>query len=731
MRLFIAEKPELARAIADGLSGEIVKEKTHITKGDNIITWAFGHILELAKPETYSEKYEKWNLQDLPLNLPYPFKRIPKESSKTQLNAIVKLINDKRITELIHCGDADEEGQILIDEILEYAKTNKPVLRCLINDITPKAIQKSLQKMQNNSTFKALSESGFARSEADFIVGMNLTRLYTCLNYKNGGNGLVSIGRVQTPILGLIVYRELENKNHKSLEYFAISANFKLHTRQNTSFINAPLKLDKEVRITEPNEVNKIKESCLNQKADFSLTKENKKEYPPLPYNLLELQAECSKLYGLSPDKTLEITQNLREKHKAISYNRSDCQYLPENLYSEAPFILNCLKENFKEIEIGQSSVDLSIKSKAFDDSKLSAHYGIVPLQSKINLTALNELERNIYTLISKRFLMQFYAPCEYESYQFTFTIKDYVFQTSKRINTSLGFKEYFTNQNDKEAGEKDESFNPFLECKEALCESVESSKEKTKPRPLYTMTTLLKDLNQVSKYVSDERIKKLLLEKDKDKKGESGGIGTPATRSNHIKTLIEREYISVSNDKKQNIRATPKGMNLISVLNPLLSKPDMTALWFEKQKEIQNLTLSRKDFLQEIREFVKNIINENKESSMSVNQNNKEQIKCPKCKEGNLREIEGKFGKFFSCSRYKEGCDFKAKSINGKPDLNPKQEQTTTTYDCPLCQKGKLIRKESKNKKGTFWYGCSEWKNGCSFTCFEKDKKPNLELKG
>ena len=175
MRLFIAEKPELARAIADGLSGEIVKEKTHIIKGDNIITWAFGHILELAKPETYNEKYEKWNLQDLPLNLPYPFKRIPKESSKAQLNAIVKLINDKRITELIHCGDADEEGQILIDEILEYAKTNKPVLRCLINDITPKAIQKSLKEMKDNSTFKALSESGFARNEADFIVGINLT----------------------------------------------------------------------------------------------------------------------------------------------------------------------------------------------------------------------------------------------------------------------------------------------------------------------------------------------------------------------------------------------------------------------------------------------------------------------------------------------------------------------------------------------------------------------------
>lgn len=717
MQLFIAEKPELARAIAEGLEGEIrARERTHIIKGNAIITHAFGHILELAKPVFYNKAYEKWNLNDLPLKLMRPLKRIPKEEAKAQLGVIVNFINDNRVKEIIHCGDADEEGQILIDEILYFAKNTKPVMRCLINDLTPKAIANAIHTTKPNSEFKALSESGFARNEADFLVGLNFTRLYTCLNEKNGGSGMVSVGRVQTPILGLIVHRELAFKNHKALEYYALSGNFKL---ENT-LINAPLKLEKDEKITEKDKALQIQQFCENKEFKANITKENKKEYPPLPYNLLELQAMASKLYGFSPDKTLKLTQNLRETHKAISYNRSDCQYLPESLHEEAPALIETLKANFIE-DIGQNNANATIKSKAFDDSKLSAHYGIVPLQTKLDINGLSADELKIYTLISKRFLMQFYPPCEYENFHFSFSFENFVFQTSKRKDIYLGFKEYFENTNE----DKKEDFNPLLSLNFALCQSIECSKEQTKPKPLYTMTTLLKDLNQVSKYVEDEKIKKLLLEKDKDKKGESGGIGTPATRSNHIKTLIDREYIEVSKDKAQKIKATAKGIALIENLPDLLTKPDMTALWFEKQKAIQNNELSKEDFLKELDNFILQIINENKTSSMSVNEKNENLIPCPQCKEGKLREIEGKFGKFFSCSNYTKGCDFKAKSKNAKPDLSPKKEPLKSQYKCPDCKEGFLIRRESKNKKGSFWYGCSEFQKGCKFICYEKESKP------
>lgn len=722
MTLFIAEKPELARAIAEGLSGELrAKERSHIIKGENIITHAFGHILELAQPESYNKVYEKWNLNDLPLNLPRPFKRVAKKEAKAQLNIILDFIKDARIKEIMHCGDADEEGQILIDEILHYAKNTKPVYRVLINDLTPKAIAKAVSEKKPNEDFKFLSESGFARSEADFLTGINLTRLYTLLSQKNGNSGVLSVGRVQTPILGLIVHRELDFKNHKAKDYFNISASFLL----NESIITAPLKLDKDEIITDEERAKELKTLCENKEFKLNITKELKKEQPPLPFNLLELQALASKLYALSPDKTLKITQSLRENHKAISYNRSDCQYLPESLHEQASLIIETLKENFKE-DIGQNNANTNIKSKAFDDSKLSAHYAIVPLQTRLDLSKLSNDELRLYTLISQRFLMQFYPPCEYESFTFNFNLNDLEFETTKRKDIKLGFKEEFKESKENEKEEK-LNYNDFLSLTQVFCKSLEYKKEQTKPLPLYTMTTLLKDLNKVSKYVKDERIKKLLIEKDKDKKGESGGIGTPATRSTHIKTLIDRAYIEVSKDKAQKIKATPKGISLIENLHPLLTQPDMTALWYEKQKEIQKGNLSREEFLKEIDAFILSLINENKGKTMDIN-NDKEQIACPKCNEGKLREIDGKYGKFFSCSRYKEGCDFKAKSINGKPDLNPKETQKSE-FQCPKCQKGFLIRRESKNKAGSFWYGCSEFKNDCKFICYEKDGKPDIKV--
>lgn len=725
MRLFIAEKPELGRAIAEAINGKFENKNGYIIKGDCIITWAFGHILALAEPENYNKSFKQWNLSSLPLNLPYPFKRIPLSKSKEQLKNIINLINKNEIDEIIHCGDADEEGQILIDEILEYSKTKKPILRCLINDITPKAIQKAIDSMQKNNNFKGLSESGFARSEADYIVGLNLTRFYTCLNQKNGGKGVVSVGRVQTPILALIVNRELEFKNFKSLEYFAISGEFNCGGKN----IIAQLKLNEENKITDKDIAIKIQKNLENQHFNFNIQSQDKIQYPPLPFNLLNLQAESSRLYGFSAKKTLDITQILREKYKAITYNRSDCEYLPMNLFSESALIIEALKSNFKE-DIGQNNADSSIKSICFDDSKISAHYAIIPTQNKFDIDKLNNDERLIYNLIAKRFLMQFYAPCKYKSYVLNFKKDEFEFSRNIRIDIDLGFKQFFKELND----ENEIEFNlEFLESLKNIdnsnCIKINLNPTKTKPRPLYTMTTLLKDLNQVGKYVKDEKIKKLLLQKDKDKKGEKGGIGTPATRSAHIETLIAREYISVSKDKKQNIKVNEKGFKLIENLPQILSGVDMTALWFEQQLEIQKGSLSRQEFLNGINDFVKNLINENKEKKMSVN-NNGENIECPKCKNGNLKEINGKYGKFFSCSNYQNGCDFKAKSVNGKPDLNPKEAPTITEYKCPKCN-GNLIKKESISKKTNkpyIWYGCSEWKNGCKFSCFEKDGKPNLE---
>lgn len=653
MRLFIAEKPDLARAIAEGLNGayntNLPKNCGYMQRGDDYITWAFGHIMELLEPHEYDEKWKSWNLETLPIFITQ-FKHKPIKDKENQLKIILKLIKDDKVKQIVHCGDADDEGQILIDEILLYSQTQKPILRCLINDITPNAVRKEIAAMRPNSEFKNMSEKGFARSFADWIVGLNLTRAYTVVNRNKGGDGVITIGRVQTPILGLIVNRDLENDEFKSVDYFTLNAEFEL----NNAKINAALKTDE--KILDLNEAEKIKDLCQNKNATLNLSSQNKKEFPPLPYNLLILQTEASKIYGYSPKKTLEITQNLREKHKAISYNRSDCQYLPESLYNEAGNIIASLKSNFSE-DIGQKGVNLSIKSKAFDDSKLSAHYGIVPTNTKLNLANLSDEERLIYTLICKRFLMQFYEPREFISYSLTFKCDKYDFCTNFGKTTKAGFAGIFKGvDSDESEAEAEFDIKALKDGDLAKINGVEIKKLQTKPRPRYTMTTLLKDLNQVAKYVKDEKIKKLLLEKDKDKKGESGGIGTPATRSEMIEKLIKQGYIEVSNDKKQNIKSTPKGKALIKAVSPLLSQPDMTALWFEYQKAIEKGEVSKEDFIKSVYNSVNLEIEKVKSGNFSINTSPK--IKCPKC-DGFLIKRKGQKGFFYGCSNFKQGCKF------------------------------------------------------------------------
>ncbi|EDP7224530.1 DNA topoisomerase III [Campylobacter jejuni] len=727
MRLFIAEKPELGRAIAEGLDGNYKSGEGYIQKGDNIVTWAFGHILELAKPEEYDEKYKLWKLEDLPLPIK-EFKYLPKKESKKQLKIICDLIHSDKITSIVNCGDADDEGQILVDEIVQYSKTSKPVFRVLINDLTPKAVKEEIAKIKPNADFKGMSERGFARSQADWIVGINLTRAYTIMARKNGYEGVLSVGRVQTPILALIVNRDKEFENFKSIDYFSLLGDFNI----NNNTIKARLKT--EDKILDENLAKEIKKSCENQNAKINLKIENKKEYPPLPYNLLVLQAECAKLFGFSPDKTLEITQNLREKHKAITYNRSDCQYLPETMFEQAPNILNIIKENLNsndEIQALIASSDLTIKSKAFNDANISAHYGIIPTQNKIS-SQLTQDELVVYNLIAKRFIIQFFHPREYQTSTINLEVNQRIFTATQNKTTKSGFRSLWQNVDSEEEQENNENdINDLSILKNgdiAKCSLIQIEKKQTKPRPYYTMTTLLKDLNSVAKYVSDERIKKLLMEKDKDKKGESGGIGTPATRSNHIKTLIEREYIEVSKDKKQIIKSTKKGRDLIKLSPKSLITPDMTALWFEQQKMIEISELRREQFLEEItKEVISEIqrIDKNQEFKILDNEN-KPKIQCPQCNKGFLTKRKGKYGNFWGCSEYMEGCKAIYPDNKGTPNFETKQASNDTTHKCPQCNKGFLQRIKSKNGN-SWWWGCSEFKQGCKAMYYDDNGKPKI----
>jgi DNA topoisomerase III len=720
MRLFIAEKPELAKAITTGLSGTVQREDGYFKVGNDLVTWAYGHILGLAEPEDYDDKYKSWKVEDLPFNIDInSFKYIPKDSSKKQLNLIIDLISSKDIKTIVNAGDNDEEGQVLIDEILIYANNNKPVQRVLISDLTEKGVKKALQEIKSNDDFKGLSDSGFARSQADWLVGLNLTRAYTTLAQAQGYQGVLSVGRVQTPILGLVVARDKENESHQSSFYYTVKGNF---NSNNINFI-ANLKVDE--RITNEDEANNILNICKGKDGVIlKAINEPKRTNPPLPYNLLDLQAECSKKYSYKPDKTLEITQSLREKHKLITYNRSDCSYLPENLFSEAPATLESIKANLLDFEDFIDQANSSIKSLAWNDENVTAHHGIIPTAQKVNIKDLSKDELNVYTLIVRKFVAQFYEPKEYIHTQIEVDINNNIFTTSSKRTTKQGFEVLFKGEIEDDESEELGNNSNLLENittnAKANCNNINISKEKTKPKPYYTMATLLKDLTSVAKYIKDPEIKKLLVEKDKDKKGENGGIGTPATRSNHLKTLFDRGYII---EDGKSIKSTETGKKIIELSPDSLQSPDMTALWFEQQKDIQNGNLTKEQFLNNVNEYIKKEIESlkegNKFDSIASDEN---AIKCPNCEAGNLKRIKNKDNKFFwGCSNYQGGCKTAFPDDKGKPlILKP------SGHKCPDCKDGDLIkRKTVKDKKTSYWWGCSNYSKGCKYTTFDEKGKP------
>lgn len=723
MRLFIAEKPELARAIASGIDSKFKKNLDHIVVNNgDIITWSFGHILELCEPHEYNEKYQNWDLNYLPFEI-NKFKYKPIEKAKSQLNAIIKLINDSKVTEIIHCGDYDEEGQILIDEIINYSKTNKPVKRMLLQDITEAGIKKSLNDLRPNLDFKGISDSGFARSQADWLVGLNLTRAYTIKARQFGVNlKVLSVGRVQTPILGLIVNRDKEHESHQTSYYYNITANI------DTQGLNIPMryKLNKDEKITDESIANNIKANTQNKNGLVTkATHESKKEFAPLPYSLLLLQAECSKKFGYKPDEVLKITQSLRENHKAISYNRSDCQYLNENTFQECPSILKAISNN---LNLDISKCDTTIKHLAFNDEFVTAHTGIIPLANQ-SVKNLSKDELNVYTLICKRFVALFYPPMEYIATNLEVSVDEHKFISSAKKILKFGYKEIYNESDDEESDDEiKQDLTSIKENETALINEVKISKEQTKPKPYYTMATLLKDLTSVSKYVKDEKIKKLLQEKDKGKKGENGGIGTPATRSEHIANLFKRGYII---EKGKNIISSEFGRQLYEVAPKILTSVDLTALWFEEQKEISTKAKSKDEFLLGVKQVINDEINRLKQGNFKMNLSNQETYQCPKC-QSNLRRLESKNkkGKFYwGCANW-QNCDIGfINDDNGKPNFNNSSKEIDQTYKCLKCQNGFLKKKKGISKVGKeyFWWGCSEWKNGCDFKCFDDNGKPKI----
>lgn len=659
MILVIAEKPVLGKAIADALPGTAVMKNGCIYKDDYIVTWVFGHMLSLKEPEDYDIGYKSWNINSLPIFFKDWQVKIGKDGnlnkgqiSKSQrVNQIGSLL--KQADEVIHAGDPDDEGQLLIDELLRWFNYKGIVKRLDTANTTLAAMKKALSHMTDNKPHEPYGWSAYARSVADLMVGINMSRLFSCKNQT-----LLTIGRVQTPTLGLVVNRDLAIEGHHKQKYYTIGCdiNFNNDTVQ-ADFI--PAKTDSNLVDGHILSKDYAEQICNRLKGqvlkNINITKKIVYEAPPLPFNLVKLQTYCSGKFGYSPQQVLDITQSLRENHKAITYNRSDCQYLSEEHYKEAPVTMKAVIMN---IRYKPKSLDMNLKSKCFDSSKISAHFAIIPTNQKVNLDKLSEAEKNVYLAICKYYIAQFMPKAKKEQTNLSIELGNG--EAIKAVSTVIieqGYRSIFNE------AEKDKASN-LSKIPEGIYSGkitdTDIAEKETKPPSRYTKASLNEDMTCISKYVKDPKIKQLLLSKDEGKEGERGSIGTSATRSGIIESLVKRGFLREDGKK---VISTALGRELYRILPDEIKKADMTAEWWAIQEEIQNGTANYNKLIDSVYDTIKHIVAnvDNypvvNSSIIAIKKKGGAVIgKCPRCG-GDI--VETKTG--FCCSNWKEptNCKF------------------------------------------------------------------------
>lgn len=626
MILYIAEKPSLGRAIADGLSalnglprarkGEGCLE---LANGD-VVSWCIGHLLEQAEPDAYDPAYKAWKHETLPI-IPQQWKLQPKPKTRKQFTVLKKLI--KKADQLVHAGDPDREGQLLVDEVINYAGVSEAkrssVQRCLISDLNTPAVQQALRQMRPNREFMALSVSALARSRADWLYGINMTRAYTLQGKTVGYQGVLSVGRVQTPLLGLVVRRDLEIEAFQPHPYFDVWATCQTNNQQSNELQTFKAKwlpsehcqdyLDEQGRNLSRPLAENVVGRIVGQPAEVTCYKvANKKQAPPLPHSLSSLQIDASKAFGMSAQQVLDICQALYERHKVVTYPRSDSRYLPVEHHRQAPDVMQAVTDNLQSVDmqgLGQAleSSHFSQKSKAWNDAKVDAHHAIIPTQARSKSLNANELK--VYQLICRNYLAQFLSHYQFEDAKAEITIAGGLFVAKAKKPLEMGWKVLFPTGKKGSSPDEDEDgdqFNhsglPALKKGQILaCIDADIVDKQTTPPKPFTDATLLAAMTGISRFVSDPALKQVLKETD--------GLGTEATRAGIMELLFKRGFLT---RQGKSIRATPAGNGFIQALPESATLPDMTARWesqltaiSERQARYDDLMLPLQQELQQL----------------------------------------------------------------------------------------------------------------------------------
>ena len=581
MKLYIAEKPSLGRAIAEVLPKPHKKGDGFITVGNgDCVSWCIGHLLEQAEPDAYDAKFKQWQLEHLPI-VPEKWQLKAKPNSRKQLAVLRHLVKDA--DELVHAGDPDREGQLLVDQVIDYlgvkGAKRASIQRCLINDLNPVAVTRALSQLRDNREFIPLSTSALARSRADWLYGINMTRAFTLQGRKVGYQGVLSVGRVQTPLLGLVVNRDVEIEHFVSKPFFQVVANLltkggeRFKARWQPSEECLPWQ-DEEGRVLSRGLVDNVAARITHQPATVTSRSSKKRlQAPPLPYSLSSLQIDGAKRFGMSAKAVLDTCQGLYERHKLLTYPRSDSRYLPMEHLQERGAVLDAIKNNCSALSSAVSKADTSLVSKAWNDKKVEAHHAIIPTARRMDASKLTKAERDIYGLAARQYLIQFYPPHESQESQIELMIAGGIFVAKASESLNPGWKQLFPNRGAVKSPQQEAALNNHLPTvkKGDVCSSEVGeiiAKETSPPKP-FDDASLLAAMTGIARYVKDPEIRRVLKETD--------GLGTEATRASIIELLFTRGFLQRQGKR---IRSTAAGKGLITSLPAMATTPDMTAQW-------------------------------------------------------------------------------------------------------------------------------------------------------
>lgn len=750
MKVCIAEKPSVAKEIANLLGANIRKDGYYEGNGYQV-TWTFGHFCTLNTPDDYQQSWKKWSLQNLPM-LPAKFdtKVIKDKGVQKQFNTIKNLFDKAEL--VINCGDAGQEGELIQRWVIKHTGYNGKIKRLWISSLTEEAIKEGFKKLDDSDRYDNLYYAGSSRAIGDWLLGMNATRLYT-LKY-GGYKQVLSIGRVQTPTLAMLVGRSKEIDNFKPTPYW------ELQTIYRDAIFNC-----EEGRFEKKEDGEKLLEQIKGKPITIlSIKKKKGKEQPPRLFDLTGLQVHCNKKFGYTADKTLKTIQKLYDT-KLVTYPRVDTTYLPEDLYSKIPDTIKKL-QGYEKFTKPLLDKKIQKTKKVFDDKKITDHHAIIP--TGVVPRNLSKDEFNVYDSITRQFLAAFYPECQIANTHVEAEVEEVKFKAKGKEILKEGWRVLFPktkkakdDNDDSDEKKGDVNILPTFEKGESGQHEPSFLEKHTKAPNNYTEASLLRAMETAGKNVDDEELRDLM---------KANGIGRPSTRAAIIETLYKRNYIK--RNKKQ-LLATETGIQLIDTIeNELLKSTELTGQWEKKIREIEQGNYSAGKFIHEMKSMVVELVKEvkaakarpkisairEKKKNKPITESSENKIAnsdCPKCKKGKL--LKGKTA--YGCSRWKEDCKFRLpfefmdkkitenqlsrllekgatvlikgfkhndKKINGiisfdedfEIKFDEKVEQAknkkSEVFICPKCKKGKII-------KGKTAFGCSEWKSGCSFrTAFD-----------